>query len=74
MQSHGITHINYGADTATHVSSTQDVKALATQALKNIRGGPELVEHVFAPKQNIDMPKRPPVTNMKMYGPYFFGR
>ena len=74
MQAQGISHINYDAHTATHVSGTQDVKAVALQALKNIKGGPELVEHVFAPKQNIDMPKRPPVTNMKMYGPYFFGR
>ena len=74
MQSQGIAHINYDATTANHVSTTADVKSVALQALKNIQGGPALVEHVFAPKQNIDMPKRPPVTNMKMYGPYFFGR
>ena len=74
MQRQGIPHINYEADTATHVSTSPDVQRVAHAALKNIPGGTELVEHVFNPKQNIALIPRPPVQNMTMYGPYYFGR
>lgn len=74
MQSQGVPHISYDASTATHVSTTADVKTIAEQALKNIPGGTELIQRVFAPKQHIVMPPRPKIQNMKMYGPYDFGR